>query len=228
MGGTGGMMVQGGTTASPSATTSVQAILGKELRTQVGGAMVDVYFPVLLFPDHWASLEPTAAALDNPSAERKAHPSAWVEWRQSSDGYEKKQESGNWSRLGGPSQYAALPRGQHLNRVYFHISGGGDAAFGGKITTIRSDYLRCTVDGRFTFTSSSQNIVVDAGVPIPKTGSNSGIYLIDGYILTLTFDDGAVARSSIVSTSMNQERLYLDGALYCETRRDGKEGCEPL
>lgn len=194
-------------------------------QTGVGGAVTYYDVPVMLFNDHWVRLSPSVEAIDNPIADRQSFPNQWKEWRVSADNSQETQvlKGTRWDRIGGTESYPPQPPGHKIDRTYFTISGGGNSSFGGEITIVNASWLRFVADGTFRVSSSYQKI---AGTQVFVDDTvQTGTYLIDGYILTMTFPNGKTVRR-ILTSFENNIGLFLDEAYYCEAKHNGDRGCE--
>ena len=166
-------------------------------------------------------------------AHRAKYPGQWTKWRRAGKGFEiivcqpvdPCKKPPYWWRVTYDFTKPGLPRGFKFDGNYGTSSG----SFDGTVSAARWRNLRFHRDGRFTTHNfSSHTVTVNEGIPDRAqtiagghgSKKDGGTYLIDGYRLTLRFDDGTVQQRTIVSDPKPKIGImWLDGDVY--TRSDG-------
>lgn len=183
-------------TAAATAAGADALVLHQEYTMGVGGYMYATWNPYLLYADGsiYRNLATSPDKLD-PAASKVAEPKSWGTYAKSgglgdlvvtwSDGEAESWAKGDWQPAtpGKP--------GLELNGEWTTISGGGNTAFGGDVVTVSSGYL--AFQGN-RFTSERGGGGMTSNVTTYASEDKAGTYSIDGYTLTLTYDDGKVVK----------------------------------
>jgi hypothetical protein len=82
--------------------------------------------------------------------------------------------------------------------------------------------IHSTYDDKGSYTAASgENFVVGSGKKKPEKNDRSGTYSVDGYTLTLRFDDGRVVRLPFFFGDGDRDSIWFEGA-YLSLSRDKK------
>lgn len=182
--------------AAATAAGADALVLHQEYTIGVGGYMYATWNPYLLYADGsiYSNLATSPDDLD-PAASKVAEPKSWGKYTRSggmgdlavtwSSGETEAWAKDDW-QIATPGK-----AGQQLNGAWTTISGGGNTAFGGDVVTVSSGYLAFEGD---RFTSERGGGGTTSAVTAYASESKAGTYAIDGYTLTLKFDDGRVVK----------------------------------
>lgn len=165
--------------------------LHQEYQTGVGGYLYVVYVPYLMFGngDVYRNLATSVDRLDVASS-KKSEPDEWGTWSENNGEITIKWGDGDsdtWEKdLWYTTQTAK--KGEVIAGEYTSISGGGDTAFGGDVITFSSSNI--SFDGnRFTYERTGGGSSRD--VTAYSSEDKAGTYVLDGYTITLNFNNGA-------------------------------------
>jgi hypothetical protein len=176
----------------------------------VGTTLTYVARPLVLFRGGDATSDRRVLAMGI-AAHKRAHADAWSKWRRVGKTLERSTK-GRWERLRGEVM-TRLPRGFTLAGRYRSesYSTNPNAAY--------ASWNDLTFDRNGRFHSGAGM----GGVATAPTGSTGvrnerakvgGSYTIDGYLLTLRFDNGSIVHRTIVADAQKPERINLDGTIY--------------
>jgi hypothetical protein len=208
-----------------SAQPMIQTVITHPVQTTgVGGVLLRVYKPALLFDDGWASFDLTAAAIDDPVAERMRNSADWVQWQWNATQNQFEQLSKNgWMQMtDSQTRMPPLVHGSVLNDRFVSESGGGNRFVGGNTTLLFYSNYQFRSDSTFSSANSSIS-TVSGSQSVNEAPSQHGSYAIDGYLLTLQFADNHVERHSIVRYS--ELWFWIDGLDYCRQTASGETKC---
>jgi len=188
----------------------------------MGGMVIFEPRPIVLFRNGEALRK--MEALNDPgglAAHKAAHPRDWTRWRRGG-GQIQVQGEGGWEDLPYTKVMDPLPRGHRLSATFQRLRGGGNTALGGG--AMIAAWASFTFDGAGRFTTGggagasfrsegpSRGVSVTTQSTRPPSG---GRYEIEGYTLTLTYDDGRVERRLIVTDPSDpKSALWIDGDGY--------------
>jgi hypothetical protein len=182
----------------------------------------DWYKPVLLFDDGWALLRVLGPAVESPITHRQREPSRWTRWRRAGDAYELQSSSGSWQKLNGEG-YPALPKDHRFNLPYgtLSVTSSGDSTF------INAKWIAFRADSKFTMNAAGRTSY--DGQPVPGSIYDDptlrGTYTVEGYLLTLTYDDGRIEKRGLVSAGGDEWMLWINDTVYCHEEADGDLSC---
>jgi hypothetical protein len=165
-------------------------------------------------------------------AHRAQHPHQWRRWRKDGDGYKVCSESCGTAKDWKPLRYTKqtleplLPKGFRFTGSFKSVGGGTV----GDTTALRYGFWTFSADGRFS-TSSAASVTVNTWKPSSGTTQvanggrtskvSEGTYEVDGPVLTLRYDSGAVVRKILVVWSTAKGRpntepssIRIDGTLF--------------
>jgi len=170
--------------------------------------------PYFLFKDGTATSDVSLVVDYNSVKEHQnKYPKRWFKWRKRSGKYQVK-EGSKWVDFAYQDTYASYKSSYRLNRRYKRMSGG----FGGGSYKL----YEFSKSGRFTsggvVFANSETASGGASVSlVHKNADKQGRYSIDGYVLTLEFDNGDVRHYPFVSDGKgNPDVIWLDGYGYVE------------
>jgi hypothetical protein len=184
--------------------------------------------PVVLFKNGEALydisvLKKSAADI---AAHRQRYPDEWTKWRRVNGKLQLLEKKG-WDALAFDTVMSSLPRGLKLAGIY-RLTGGANFSSPGFTSNILAwDDLSFLPDGRFqggggaNTTSSYDGPAVSTSTAIPaRSAARFGRYAIDGYTLTLRYDDGRVEQRMITADPKELNVIYLDGDGYIRQKAD--------
>lgn len=213
------------TAASPAkaATAEIETVgFYSKVRMGLGGIILPMPTPVVLFRngDALKAISELNRA-GGPAASKKAEPDEWTTWRRNGGTVEMLDAEG-WAELPFTNFMGPLPRGHRLAAKFRSLSGGGNVATGGN--AMIAVWAEFTFDnaGRFTTGGGAGASVKVEGpssttetTTTAKAAQTQGTYEIDGYTLTLHYDDGRTeARMIVMDLSDPKSVLWLDGDGY--------------
>ncbi|MEO7717593.1 MAG: hypothetical protein ABIY70_15450 [Capsulimonas sp.] len=179
----------------------------------VGGYMYVAYEPLLALKDgtYYEDLDVPPADF-NVAAARRLRPKAWGRWRRVGGAYQTYSEKGGWEKEHWIRSGAGT--GLKLSGYYSHLGGGGDTAYGGSTVISYVNEFTFHSNGRFegggSSGLSSPNITVGS-----ERKSPGGTYQIDGYTITMRFNDGHVERRSFaLADPKKTDMIYLNGTSF--------------
>ncbi len=174
------------------------------------------------------------------SLSRRREPQKWGHWRKSGSKYlvSWPDSANHFAPLAGETARPAPP-GQHLSGRFGTGETSGSSVFGGSYRlwgvtftpagrflkdsrggassgslgqTMNGTSVDTTYDDDGSYTSAiTPSTVVGAGNKKPA-GHRGGTYSLSGYVLTLHYDDGRVARLPFFFTSPKHDQIYFEGA----------------
>jgi hypothetical protein len=177
--------------------------------TPFNGVSLQYIYPIALFKDGRA-LTNTAALLYAPGLEahRAKYPGAWTQWRKNGAQVQLLQGNGSWkdTKLGS-AQLA--PTNTRLAKAYAsfyltpNIAGTSSSSTSYYTFTAAGGVIR----GKYSI-SMTPDVMVSSVPP-----ENRGTYTIDGYRLTIKYDNG-VKSESVIVLEPDLSRIYIDGSMY--------------
>jgi hypothetical protein len=196
------------TTTDPVAESIEAFVDDGRLKLGALGNLIFEAYPIALFKDGRALNDTTGllypGGLD---AHRTSYPESWTQWRRSATGIEVRQSNGTWKAITSRPQPLA-PEGTRRAGVYEALS----VASGAGLTIITSQNYTFTNTGVIGRGSYTIGEAPGLGA-ISTTPNNRGTYTINGYRLSISFEDGTKEEHVIV-VDARPRYLYIDGALY--------------
>ncbi len=153
------------------------------------------------------------------AASRRGEPKTWGRWKKAGAGYVASWGGGAYEQLPGGATIA-MPTGSRLDGVW---SRGESRSSGIAVSSYRLAKVRFTKDGRFAKemrsgagTTAPYASATGTSVTRTSAGSGAGTYRIEGYLIVLRYDDGAVARVPFFRDRHTDEDLiwFEDATLY--------------
>jgi hypothetical protein len=167
--------------------------------------------PVLLFQGGYASynvgqlVKPIDIAYDVVE-----HPESWPVWRRTATGLEIEGSSGFV-----PFDYSytcsALPRGTTLSGMFEYTS---STTIGTDAGVFEVERYRFAADGTYESCNMTQTVIVVSGTISNKRTQRKGRYVIDGYTIRLTNDDGTSAFMPFFYDPNRTTRLWIEKTNY--------------
>jgi len=173
----------------------------------LGGVYVEVY-PIALFKDGRALSDTTGLLYaEGLEAHRAKFPGAWTQWRRSGTDLQVLQPNGSWKTA---DSGAAPLAGHHVRRagVYEALS----VASSPSMSIVASTLCTFTNAGAFGRGRYAVGDTANVGA-ISTTPDKRGTYAIDGYRLTLSFENGS-REEHVIVLDPRPEYLYIDGTMY--------------
>jgi hypothetical protein len=184
-----------------SGTADIRGVvLHAETGVGVGGSATVVYVPYILFKNGTLYERPDISPSDlDVTRSKQQEPEKWGSWKISgktltvNHGSKKGQEaraeqwqSGWW--------YWAVPAtaNEKLNASYSSLTGGGNSAMGGGITTVSSANVTFNNKGQFTYESTGGGTSGSSTAYANK--SKAGTYKLNGFSIELKFNNGSTSR----------------------------------
>lgn len=173
--------------------------------------------PVLLFEDGRACTD--MALLTNYASERQhrsEHPLRWRQWRQQGGRVQIKGE-GDWEDVQYQRRYHGFPEDYRFEHRYKRLNsisgGGGDFAMASRHFEFYRDGT--FISGQSAF-ANSENSMTGAQASVASLPEDqTGQYHVDGFILTLEYDNGDVVRKAIVTDDLDDpEVIWINGYDY--------------
>ena len=167
--------------------------------------------PVVLFENGEACTDMEALVFTGGlDGHKRQYPGRWATWRGSDGDYELR-SNGRWSKVDYPDDTPPVESGHKLNGSYRHL--------GGRFSAGWTRAYNFSPDGRFSldamgFANVEGTSGSSASLSVYSSGSSQGRYEIDGYILTLHFDDGTLLYRSIVVDPDGEDVVWIDGPGY--------------
>lgn len=207
--------------------SNIQAVgFANRMQFGVGGYMYMNPEPVVLFKDGTALEDIEALDKLTPQTlddHKRAHPKDWTRWRKAGAGIEieecKKAKPAcsngkEWSALAYKTAYGPLAKGARIEGRYKTISGGGNVAFGGDVMVASMREMAFAKDGSFA-TSKNVGATSSSFTTANQSGTTTGRYEIDGFIITLRFANGETVQRTIVAEGAGKpDAIWLDGSAY--------------
>lgn len=195
-------------------------------RMGFGGMIVIDFEPVLLFSDGRAALDIESLAFPGgPAAHQRAHPDRWGTWRQLA-GSTSVTVGGEAQPLFNDKVYDGRSGQANPSGAFRRMGGGGNLAMGGATAIAAWSTMAFTPTGpgagrlvegggagASTSSPNGETSVTTGG----NQGGRAGTYRIDGFTMTVRYDDGAVETSTIIGLPNDPDIVWIDGASY--TRR---------
>jgi hypothetical protein len=185
------------------------------MRMGIGGFLAVSTCPVVLFKD--GALLSDLEALLQPAAlqaHKARHPDSWTRWRRQGGELQVERKAG-WKALGFQTTYASLPKDFRLDGRYRALSGAGTLAVGGTDAVAAWRDYRFHADGRIEHEGGvgGRSEFGNASVATRHAAAGrQGRYRIDGLLLVITWDDGAIERSIVVTDPRDAKgAIWLDG-----------------
>lgn len=184
-----------------------------------GGMMTMDYVPAVVFKDgtFYEDFDVPLADFDVAAA-RRERPNAWGKWRKQGGVTQVLSEKRGWEKEEWLGPFPGAKPGETLSGRYFSFSGGGNTAMGGGTAYGVESDIRFSRDGRFTTgrATTLSSGTADVQILANNRSRSQGTYTLNGYTLTLKYDDGTVVRRSFVfmDTNGKQGGMYLDGVPY--------------
>jgi len=167
--------------------------------------------PVLLFQGGYASynvdqlVKPIDIAYDVVE-----HPESWPVWRRTATGLEIEGSNGFV-----PFDYSytcsALPRGTTLSGMFEYTS---STTIGTDAGVFEVERYRFAADGTYESCNMTQTVIVASGTISSKRTQKKGRYVIDGYTIRLTNDDGTSAFMPFFYDPNRSTRLWIEKTNY--------------
>ncbi|RDC64383.1 hypothetical protein [Adhaeribacter pallidiroseus] len=168
--------------------------LHEEYETGVGGYLYVVYNPYLLFNDGsvYRNLDTNVDKL-NVAQSKQQEPEEWGTWQKQGSEIALTWQDGDTDTWEDKSWFVAskAAKGETIAGAYSSISGGGNTAFGGSVITFSSSNISFN-GNKFTFESTGGGSSSD--VTAYSSQEKAGTYELDGYSITLRFNNGAVEK----------------------------------
>jgi hypothetical protein len=154
--------------------------------------------PIIMFKDGWACRDINFVVENLSVAEHKAmHPDSWVQWKVV-DGKVALAKDNDWSKMYFQIKYPPNEVSLALDRAFTFSH----------VATLGNTSLFTKQSIRFT---SDHSVVLGRE---PADTSHRGTYLIDGYAITLKWEDGNVTRTSFVWSDKDPAAIYIGGDAY--------------
>lgn len=185
-----------------------------------GGAFYFLPSPVIVFKDGslCEDIDFLTEGLDAASHQAK-YPNSWTKWRMENGVRQIQNSKGEWDDIGYGEEYAPLPKGTTFTASFTNTSGGGDTALGGSTITLALSRIEFLADSRFVqgkYVGASSAGTTIGSAPADQQGS----YEIEGYLLTLRYDDGRTLVRSLVIDPLFTDIMWLDGGAYLNDAED--------
>jgi len=194
-------------------------VFDTRMRMGAGGVLWPEPSPVLLLQDGETCTDMRALAFPGGlDAHKQQHPKSWTLWRRGADGYELKRPDG-WKAVAYKTEYGPLAAETRLDRAFRRLGGGGTAAIGGADSVAVAAFYRFAADGRFTREQAAGSLAETSGNSVATLYSSpdlAGRYQIDGYLLTLTYGNGAIEHKAIAFDPQNPSAIWLNGYGYTD------------
>jgi hypothetical protein len=169
-------------------------VLHLEYGTGVGGALIVEYRPYLMFSDG-AVYKNLATSVDNlvPALSQASEPDEWGTWKKTGSTFELSWHDGETETWAEDEWFDTRPAATNLQlEGSFHsISGGGNTALGGDVTTFSMKNISFDGD-RFTFEATSGGST--SNVTAYSSKDKAGTYRLDGNTVELRFNNGELER----------------------------------
>ncbi|WP_148212699.1 hypothetical protein [Hahella chejuensis] len=171
--------------------------------------------PVLLFENGEACKDMGALVFPGGLTAHKAeHPSRWTQWRKSWGDYELLRGE-NWKKLHFNQKYPPIEKGFRLNNTFHHL---GSFSTGDSMTSLIKNYQFFS-DGRFVSGAQAYASAETANSSTAFTHvspDQKGRYEIEGYLLTLHYENGETQYKAIVLDMDDPSPIWLNGAGFVE------------
>ncbi|HEX7813951.1 hypothetical protein [Dyella sp.] len=197
------------------AKSDIQGVyLLKTIATGVGGASWPVYEPYLLLKDGTAYEDPRLApdSLDV-SASRQQEARRWGRWSRAGGDFQVQMPHGDPVVLSDDLFVKPADSSTPLAGSYKHVGGGGSLGVAGG-SFMRIDHYQFRADGSYSTDASAGLIGAHKSVDAQTGGG--GRYLIDGYAIELTNDQGHAVR--LFFYRVGDKLLHIGGADYVPGR----------
>lgn len=186
-----------------------------------GGMMTFQPVPVVLFKNGEACKSVEAVVYKGGlEAHKRKNPKLWTRWKMSNGKLMLKNRN-KWQKVPYKGTYGPMRRGKKLNNSYSRITGTGNTAMGGRSKVTVVENFTFSRDGRFLHKGAGAgDIGFDDGYRKIRTEGyarskfKKGKYSIDGYILTLRFENGRSSRNFIVGDPKNPKAIWINGKGY--------------
>jgi len=193
-----------------------KVILDSGTRMGIGGALTMTMEPIVLLKDGSASTDTSFIPhVLNLKKHQAAYPEKWTTWKKVGAKYQINTKKG-WQDVSFNEPYLALPENQKIEGKYEAYSGGGNSAVGGSAGMVRISNVEFSKDGRFLegkFTAHTSTHF-DNRFASAYSDDGRGAYFINGYLLTLAYENGHIKIASIVYSSKNERAIWLDDKVY--------------
>lgn len=177
----------------------------------LGGVSLEA-FPVALFRDGRALID--TAGLIYPGgleAHRIRYPDTWTQWRASGADVQVRQADGSWKTITASNVIPPASESTRLAAAYTALSVASSANFG--MTLIASEEYTFTDVGAVA--RGQFNVGTSANVgAFATTPDRRGNYAIQGYRLSITYENGVREERAIVFNPARPEFVFIDGAMY--------------
>ncbi len=175
----------------------------------VGGMMIMEFTPYLFLKDGSVYSDPYLAPDSfNAALSRDLEPQKWGHWTRQGKAFQIKWGDGESEAFTPQLTVTPAKVGQRLSGAFNHLGGGGNTALGGDVMVASSSTYTFTPDGRFKGGSSAS--ATTSNVTAGSSRSTAGRYSLQGYNLTLHYDDGGEKRLFFYVVDKNM--LHIGGA----------------
>lgn len=181
-----------------------------------GGYTYSVYNPYVFFKNNIVVKEPLVPVdeIDTNNL-TKGVAVGWGAWKQSGNKVIITWGNGSTSQKDWPGYNSiAADKNEKLQGGFGSISGGGDLAIGGSVGTLSYSQMSFTSDGWFTNKKISGGGNAEVSAYSNKT--TAGRYVIDGYTITLTFNNGDSKRLFFCFYGNDKKVFRIAGRTYTE------------
>ncbi|WP_234734471.1 hypothetical protein [Tellurirhabdus bombi] len=193
-----------------------------EMRYGVGGFMYQEYEPYVLLKDGtlYKNITVSPYDLDVP-ASRKVEANKWGTWQKNGSKMNIRWSDGktdSWDKwhLGQPAR-----RNETITGSFKTISGGGDIAMGGSTMIVSSKNITFSPDGKFTYESMGGGSSSSSGVGVSAYSNQdkAGNYQLDGYTLTLKFNNGLEERRFFYFYPDSRRHFGIGSSVYVPQKK---------
>jgi hypothetical protein len=192
-----------------------------ETRVGVGGFMYQEYEPYVLLKDGTLYNNISVSPYDlDVAASRKVEAKKWGTWQKSGSKINVRWSDGktsSWDKwhLGEPAR-----RNENITGSFKTISGGGDVAMGGSTMVFSSKNMTFSPDGKFTYEATGGGSSSSSGVGVSAYSNQdkAGRYQLDGYTLTLKFNNGQEERRFFYFYPDSRKHFGVGSSVYVPNR----------
>ncbi|MFB2119051.1 hypothetical protein [Parapedobacter sp. 2B3] len=201
--------------ATPGLGSNVERIsLLLDYEAGYGGYVYPVHNPYVFFKDGRYVKEPKIPVnelnLDALTTEQAVN---WGTWKRSGSDVILTNRDGDDSEKEWPGAQAfAAKKGESLSGAFGSISGGGNLAVGGTVGVISYSSMTFTPDGWFTNEKLGGGTNSDHSAFSRQT--SAGRYELDGYTITLNFNNGDTKRFFFCYYGEDKQVFRLSGRTY--------------
>ena len=180
-----------------------------------GGYIYPVHNPYVFFKDGKYVKEPkipiNELTLDNLDTDQAVN---WGTWKRTGDVVLTDRRGEDWEKEWPGAPAFAARKGESLNGAFSSISGGGNLAVGGSVGVISYSSMTFTPDGWFTNERLGGGHGSNHSAYAEQT--TAGRYELDGYAITLKFNNGDTKRFFFCYYGEDKRVFRLSGRTYSD------------